>query len=179
MQWTPTALVSALAFGAVTIPVASYAKVYLSLEQAQKLIFGPVIFTPKPQVLSLELQAKMRQESSVSHAFQGNQIWRTPDGGWFVVDEVVGKHEMITYAIGIHPDGRIKQIEILEYKESYGFEVSEASWREQFVGKSVGSTLKLNQDIQNVSGATLSAKHLTDGVKRVMVMYQYALKNQK
>jgi hypothetical protein len=36
--------------------------------------------------------------------------------------------------------------------------------------------LKLKKDIQNISGATLSCKHLTDGVKRVMVMYELALK---
>jgi Na+-translocating ferredoxin:NAD+ oxidoreductase RnfG subunit len=84
---------------------------------------------------------------------------------------------MITYAVGINPDGSIKQLEILEYRESYGFEVSEASWRQQFVGKKVASPLKLNQDIQNISGATLSSKHLTDGVKRLMVMHDLALKN--
>ena len=38
--------------------------------------------------------------------------------------------------------------------------------------------IKLNQDIQNIGGATLSCKHLTDGVKRVAVLYDIALKNQ-
>ena len=127
-------------------------------------------------VLTEDIQDKMQSASSVSHPFKGDKTWKAADGSFFIVDEVVGKHEMITYALGINPDGTIKQVEILEYRESYGFEVSDAAWRQQFVGKKVNAPLKLNQDIQNISGATLSCKHLTDGVKRVMVMYDLALK---
>ena len=67
-------------------------------------------------------------------------------------------------------------IEILEYREPYGYEVAAPQWREQFVGKTARDPLKLNHDIQNISGATLSSKHITDGVKRVMHFYQVALK---
>jgi Na+-translocating ferredoxin:NAD+ oxidoreductase RnfG subunit len=54
--------------------------------------------------------------------------------------------------------------------------VAEQQWRQQFVGKTAHDPLKLNRDIQNISGATLSSKHITDGVKRVMYFYQVALK---
>jgi len=178
MKWSPLTLGTFAAFGAITIPVTVQAKVYLSIEQAQKQMFGNVAMQAKPILLSAEIQQKMRDLSSVSHPFTGNRIWKTAQGGWFIVDEVVGKHEMITYALGINPDGSIKQIEILEYRESYGFEVAEASWRQQFVGKTNQAIFKLNKDIQNVSGATLSAKHLTDGVKRLMVLHDLVLKNQ-
>jgi len=92
------------------------------------------------------------------------------------VDEVVGKHEMITYAVGLTPTGSVQSIEILEYVESYGYEVAEAHWRQQFIGKTASDPVKLNQDIQNIGGATLSCKHLTDGVKRVLALYDLALK---
>jgi Na+-translocating ferredoxin:NAD+ oxidoreductase RnfG subunit len=84
---------------------------------------------------------------------------------------VVGKHEYITYAVGINPNGTVKQIEIMQYNESYGYEVRNASWRAQFVGKSARSPLQLNGDIKNISGATLSSKHITDGVKRLLQKY--------
>lgn len=63
--------------------------------------------------------------------------------------------------------------------ESYGYEVSEAQWRNQFVGKSAKDPIKLNQDIQNIGGATLSCKHIADGVKRVAVLYELVLKSQQ
>ena len=128
-------------------------------------------------IITDDLQEKMRSASSIRHPFQGDQIWKTNDGGWFIVDEVVGKHEMITYAVGLAPNGSILGIEILEYVESYGYEVAEAQWRKQFVGKSAKDPIKLNQDIQNIGGATLSCKHITDGVKRIAVLYDLALKN--
>jgi Na+-translocating ferredoxin:NAD+ oxidoreductase RnfG subunit len=120
----------------------------------------------------------MRSASSIRHPFEGNRIWRATDGSWFIVDEVVGKHEMITYAVALNPSGAVTGIEILEYVESYGYEVAEVNWRKQFVGKTAADPIKLNQDIQNIGGATLSCKHLTDGVKRVAVLYDIALKNQ-
>jgi Na+-translocating ferredoxin:NAD+ oxidoreductase RnfG subunit len=86
---------------------------------------------------------------------------------------------MITYAVGLNSAGSITGIEILEYVESYGYEVAEAQWRNQFVGKNIDDPIKLNQDIQNIGGATLSCKHITDGVKRVAVLYELVLKHQK
>jgi Na+-translocating ferredoxin:NAD+ oxidoreductase RnfG subunit len=95
-----------------------------------------------------------------------------------VVERVVGKHEFITVAVGINPNGTVKGIEIMDYRESYGYEVREASWRAQFVGKSASSPLQLSSDIKNTSGATLSSKHVTEGVKRVLQRYETSLKGR-
>ena len=79
--------------------------------------------------------------------------------------------------VGTGPDGVVKRIEILEYRETYGGEVRNAAWRQQFVGKHFGSQLKLGTDIKNISGATLSSRHITDGVRRLLIMYQMLLRN--
>jgi uncharacterized protein with FMN-binding domain len=131
------------------VSTSAYATTYLSVEQAQRAIFPGVSFTTAGQP----------------------RVWRTVDGGYFIVDRVVGKHEYITVAVGINANGTVKQIEIMEYNESYGYEVRDAAWRAQFVGKNAGSALQLNVDIKNISGATLSSKHITDGVKRLLQKY--------
>ena len=51
----------------------------------------------------------------------------------------------------------------------------DARWRQQFVGKRAGQSLKLGSDIKNISGATLSSKHVTDGVRRLLATYQIVL----
>jgi hypothetical protein len=153
MRWTP--VLAAPAALIVTAP--GHATVYMSTEQAQKTIFPGATFSPGP------------------HA----GVYRASTGGWLVIDKVLGKHEMITYAVGITATGAVKQIEILQYNESYGYEVREASWRSQFVGKSAASPLQLGGDIRNLSGATLSSKHVTDGVKRVLQMYETSLKGAR
>jgi len=161
----------------ISPPIIAQAKIYISIEQAQKILFPNKTLTKSPVIITDDLQEKMRLSSSIRLPFQGERIWRSSDGGWLIIDEVVGKHEMITYAVGISPTGKVLGIEILEYVESYGYEVAEAQWRKQFIGKNSHDPIKLNQDIQNIGGATLSCKHITDGVKRVTVLYDLALKH--
>lgn len=73
-------------------------------------------------------------------------------------------------------NGTVRMVDIMDYRETYGYQVREAAWRQQFVGKNAASSLKLNNGIDNISGATLSSKHLADGVKRVMTLYDLVLK---
>ncbi|MBU3574826.1 FMN-binding protein [Polynucleobacter sp. UK-Mo-2m-Kol15] len=177
MIWQPNPLFI-LGLAAVSLPIVAHAKIYVSIEQAQKSLSPNQSLVKNPIIITDELQNKMRSVSSIRHPFQGDRIWRAADGSWFIVDEVVGKHEMITYAVALSSSGEVTGIEILEYVESYGYEVAEVQWRKQFIGKTVADPIKLNQDIQNIGGATLSCKHLTDGIKRVTVLYDLALKSQ-
>src|SRR5205814_8498633 len=105
------------------------------------------------------------------------QVWRVSGGGWFIVDEVVGKHEFITYAVGLNADGSVKQIEVMDYRETYGGEIRHEKWRAQFVGKTSKSKLQLDDDIKNNTGATLSCRHLTEGLRRLLAVHAPVLKN--
>ncbi|TMJ24143.1 MAG: FMN-binding protein [Alphaproteobacteria bacterium] len=66
--------------------------------------------------------------------------------------------------------GRIRQVDILQYRESYGGEIRSPSWLAQFAGKTNASPLQVGNDIRNISGATLSSHHVTEGVKRIMAI---------
>ena len=119
---------------------------------------------------------RIEQASGVRVLHGEQKVWRVSSGGWFIVDEVVGKHEFITYAVGLDANGSVKQIEVMDYRETYGGEIRNENWRVQFVGKTNQSPLKLDRDIKNISGATLSCRHVTDGVKRLLAFYEIALK---
>jgi hypothetical protein len=142
---------------------AAHAAVYLSVEQAQQAIFPGARFTM--EALALPDAARRK-------------LWRVSEGGWFIVDAVLGKHELITYAVGLGADGSVRGVEILEYLESYGYQIRDPAWRRQFAGKTARDPLKLDQDIRNISGATLSCRHVTDGIKRLLGFYESALKQR-
>jgi len=72
--------------------------------------------------------------------------------------------------VALDPGGRIRSVEILQYRESYGGEIRSPSWLAQFVGKTSASALQVGTDIRNISGATLSSHHVTEGVKRIMAI---------
>ena len=140
---------------AVVASIASpaHAVVYLSIDTAQKLAFP----------------------SANRFVENGGLTWKAQAGdkllGLFVVDHVIGKHLYIDYGVALDPNGRVMRVEILQYRESYGGEVREPGWLAQFVGKTSGSPLKVGSDIRNISGATLSSLHVTEGVKRVLAAY--------
>lgn len=166
MRWEPF-VVAPL----IVVAAPAWANVYLSVEQAQQAVFPGEVFRKLPVALTAAQRTILREATGVHEPFNEDGVWQVSDGGLFIVDRVVGKHELITYAVGINRDGSIKQIEVLEYRESYGSEIRNPDWRQQFVGKTAASPVKLNQDIANLTGATLSSKHVTDGVRRVLAVH--------
>ena len=88
--------------------------------------------------------------------------------GRVIVDSVVGKFELIDYAVALDPAGKVLAVEILTYREGHGSEVRLPAWRNQFVGRSAADPVHIGSDISNISGATLSFTHVTDGVHRLV-----------
>jgi FMN-binding domain len=170
-------------FAFIALPISAliapsgFAVQYLTVDQAQRAIFPGKSFTPAPVKLTGVQRKAIEQTSGVRVLRDEQRVWRVGGDGWFIVDEVVGKHEFITYAVGLNADGSVKQIEIMDYRETYGDQIRDQKWRAQFVGKTGKSTLKLDSDIKNISGATLSCRHITDGVKRLLAFYEIALKH--
>jgi hypothetical protein len=153
-----------------------FAVTYLTANQAQQAIYPGKSFTAFPLALTVEQRRAIEQQSHVRLTGRPPQVWRVTGGVWFIIDEVVGKHEFITYAIGLTSEGTVRGIEIMDYRESYGGQVLDPQWRAQFTGKTKSSTLKLDEDIRNISGATLSSRHLTEGVRRVLALHDVALR---
>jgi Na+-transporting NADH:ubiquinone oxidoreductase subunit NqrC len=156
--------------------VPGHATTYLSVEQAQEAIFPGAKLERADVTLSDAQREAIERASGVSVRSRTEQVWKVEGGGWFIVDEVLGKHEFITWALGLRADGSVKQIEILDYRETYGYQVREPAWRAQFVGLTSAAKLKLGSDIRNISGATLSCRHITDGVKRLLAFHDVALR---
>lgn len=176
MRYVPLIVLGA---GAVAAP--AFATQYLSPEQAQKLMF-PEADTFRSRPLSLDL-AQMRQVEQLAGLPTRSVQWRVVGAykgetllGYMVLDDVIGKFELISYAVGVNPDASVRQVEILAYRESHGSEIRLPAWRRQFVGKSARSgDLRIGGGINNISGATLSCTHVTDGVRRIAAVVQVAL----
>lgn len=176
LRHLPTIAVTAIASNA------SYAAQYLTVEQAQRVMFPDAsVFKDSSLKLSTE---QMRQIEKLSGLSARSVNWRVFSAfradtllGYVILDDVVGKSELISYAVAINPDASIKQVEILTYRESHGFEIKNLAWRKQFVGKSAqGGGLAIGDGVANISGATLSCTHVTDGVRRIAAIAQVVLK---
>ena len=154
------------------IPYVAYAEIYLSERQAAEILFPDVKLNPAWINLTPQEIKAIQKVSGTKGILPRIRVWQGPQKEALIIDRVLGKHEYITYAVGISSDGKVKGIEIMEYRETYGYQIREPKWREKFVGKSLNDPLTLDKDIPNISGATISSKHVTDGVRRVLYTYE-------
>jgi len=160
---------------ALVASTSGFAAEYLSAEQARAAMFPGAAFEAAPLTLTPDQAKAVAKKSGAGLRSREVRAWRVSTGGWFFVDEVLGKHEFITYAVGLDAAGAVVGVEILVYRESYGDQVRNPAWRGQFTGKKQGAALTLAKDIQNISGATLSSRHITDGIKRLLATYAIAI----
>lgn len=165
------------------ISVSAYAVDYLSIEQAQQILFpNATSFSDRTVQLSKQQKSAIRKLAGVRQRWSEQAVWRADgdDGfaGWVIVDNVIGKHEYITYAAGLSPHGQVIGVEILSYRETHGGEIRAQAWRDNFKGKTLEDEFKLDRDVPNISGATLSSRNVLDGVKRLLALQQVVLKNE-
>ncbi len=158
----------ALFAGIISVtPAVTYAETYLTADQAQKILWQSAAMKPFDIELNSEQIKAIESSSGTRVSNKKIKASKTTDGGWFIVDSVIGKHENIDIAIALTKDGKVKGIEILTYRETYGDQVRGPKWLAQFFGKDYTEVLKLDRKIKNISGATLSCRHITDGVNRL------------
>ena len=121
-----------------------------------------ILMLNKAQVANIEQKAKSKMDS--------NKIW---------IYEVKQQGNSIAYAVLLHKRMRtkhatilyvfsrekiIKSIEILKFKEPSEYKPNR-SWQNLFIGKSKEDRLKAGYDIPMVSGATLSARGISDAAR--------------
>ena len=175
-----------LALSALLVPVAAYVAPaytadYLTVAQAQQALFASADnFVDSTLRFSDDQRNAIKKRAGTRQRDNHQQAWRAErDGellGWMFVDDVIGKHEFITYAVAVSPEGEVLGLEIMSYRETHGGQVREADWRNQFTGKSLQDKLRLGKDVSNISGATLSCRNITDGVKRLLVQWDMFLR---
>lgn len=88
--------------------------------------------------------------------------------GFAEVRNVIGKDQPITFLVAVDAADRLKDVDILVYREPYGGEVAYDAWRKQFRGKTAGAPLQVGRDIRSISGATISVQAVTVGVRQAL-----------
>ena len=97
--------------------------------------------------------------------------------GYAVIQNTIGKHRPITYMVGVTATGECMNFEVLVYREARGNEIATKRFNYQYHGKTIGDPIRINRDIINITGATMSVRSASAGVKRVLVLVnEYYLK---
>jgi Na+-translocating ferredoxin:NAD+ oxidoreductase RnfG subunit len=153
----------------------SMAEVFLSEEEAVKLMF-PKSERIKKDILRVPTDKKMAIEERIGWKFPEDafEVYIGETGtqvdGYALVQNTIGKHKHMTYMVGVDSTGACTNVELLVFREAKGSEVRTKRFNVQYEGKTVHDPIRINKDIINISGATMSVRSISAGVKRVLVL---------
>lgn len=162
---------------ALMITCYSYAKVYTTAEESIKKIFLASQTVETKEIKLTEDKKKnieKRLGCEISETSFVFYIGKTKEeiNGYSIVLNETGKHGSITFIITINPDGKIKDIAVLESREVKGAKIAKKRFLRQFIGKSLKDPLRLRKDIDAVTGATISSNAATRAARKALVIYE-------
>ncbi|MCR4321002.1 MAG: FAD:protein FMN transferase [Candidatus Brocadiaceae bacterium] len=100
--------------------------------------------------------------------------------GYAIITEEIGKFHPFTFVVGVGTDGKISNVAVLVYRESRGGEIAKKRFLYQFMGKSFKNPIRINKDIINITGATMSVQCMCAGVRKVIaVINEYYLSGKR
>jgi Na+-translocating ferredoxin:NAD+ oxidoreductase RnfG subunit len=153
----------------------THAEVFLTEEEALKLMF-PKSERIRKDFIRLTSEKKTQIEERIGWKFSEEffEVYIGETGievdGYALIQNTIGKHKPMTYMVGVDHTGHVSNVELLVYRESRGSEVRTKRFNVQYEGKTVSDPVRLNKDIINISGATMSVRSFSAGVKRVLVL---------
>ncbi len=153
----------------------NHAEVFLTEDEALKLMF-PKSERIRKDFIRLTSEKKAQIEERIGWKFPEEffEVYIGETGeqidGYALVQNTIGKHKPMTYMVGVDETGYVLNVELLVFREARGSEVRTKRFNAQYEGKTVSDPIRINKDIINISGATMSVRSISAGVKRVLVL---------
>ncbi len=124
-----------------------------------------------------------------TEAIQARLSARLEEGGFFLyaaerdgaplayaaIVAEVGKVRPITHIVEVRPDGACGRVAVMIYRESHGADVASPRFMAQYEGKTLADPIRLDKDVINVAGSTLSAHAICRGVRKALAAVQVVL----
>lgn len=156
-----------------------YADTFYSAEEALKIILSKAqnvkeetkALTPE-QKQSIAAAANINFDSELDKEYKF--YTGEADGqiiGYAVEDTVKGKWGPIHYMLALDKEGKVSDVIVLELKERRGRPVKERKFLDQFLGKTKADPIRLKKDIKGVSGATISSTGMSNGVRKIVYVF--------
>ena len=150
-------------------------EIYFTEDEAAKVMF-PDSESIRRETLTLTAEQKELVEQRIGWKFPETSFpvylgeTQGKIDGYAIVQNTIGKHRPITYMVGVDEEGEVANFEVLVYREARGNEIAKKRFNYQYQGKDIRDPIRINRDIINISGATMSVRSASAGVKRVLVL---------
>ena len=159
------------------------AKVFYTQKEALEIAFPEAtrlekrtfIMSPE-EVDTVESTARSSLDSRIAKfhvGWNGEEIL-----GYAFIDVHTVRTLPEAFMVVIDPSGVVSSVRVLAFHEPLDY-LPPDRWYQQFFGRSREDTLRLGGDIHGVVGATLSARAVTDSVRRVLALFQVLIVAEK
>ncbi len=153
---------------------------FITVDEALKLAFPTstitrhTIYLSKEQMEQARKLAGMDIPSALVYPYVAMKDGEMIGIAYFDAHVVRTLSETIMMTVDL--EDRIQRIEVLDFNEPHNY-VPKTAWYQQFVGQRLDDDLALKRNIRSIAGATLTARHTTDSVRRMMALH-HVIKRQ-
>ena len=146
----------------------------VAFPQADRVETQTFFLTPQ-QIEQVETLAQAPVDSKlatfhVGHAADGVQ-------GYAFIETHIVRTFPETFLMVVSPDGTLQKLLVLAFYEPAEYLPSDL-WLEQFDQKRLTPSLRLRRDIHGIMGSTLTAQAATQGVRKVLALFQVLIQEQ-
>ena len=142
--------------------------IYQSPEKFLNNAFGN---TPEAKRLILSGELAKEVKSILGHRYKKIRVpyWKAGCRTAWILEEI-GKEHPITTGFVVNSQG-LEKVKVLIFRESRGWEVKHEFFTKQFTNAKLTKDKKLDKHIDNISGATLSVRAVTDISKIALLLH--------
>lgn len=128
---------------------------------------------PAPETLWVTGDLRADVERVLGHRFSALRVryWADEARSAWVLDEV-GKELPITIGVSV-ANGAIADVEVLEFRESRGWEVRYPFFTDQFADARLGPDEHLDRRIDGITGATMSVDAVTRIARIALLLHEH------
>ncbi|MBI2069539.1 MAG: FMN-binding protein [Elusimicrobia bacterium] len=155
------------------------ARVLLTQDQALAIAFPGArverrtVFLTKEQMARIEKKAKAK----VADEMFAYYVARSTDGilGYAFFESHIVRTMPETFMVALNPGGDIRVVELLAFYEPEDYK-PHPKWLRTFKGRELSDQLWVKRGLRNIAGATLTAQAIAEGVRRILAVYEVAVK---
>ncbi len=127
---------------------------------------------PEPKVLWLVGNIKKEVKKILGHKYHKIRVkyWKNNEKTVWILEEI-GKEKYITTGIVVNNNAQIKDVSVLIFRESRGWEVKYDFFTKQFDGLRQKENTQLSNHIDAITGATLSVNALKKQARMALYLH--------
>lgn len=140
--------------------------IYKKVNKEITAIFEITEFSTKMITVSEAVNAKLPtkiKENNFFKIIKNDSVY-----GYFYVGKAPSKTDEFDYLVVFDAALNVRKAKVLIYREDYGNEIGSKRWLKQFIGKTSSDNLKYGENVDAISGATISANSMTIAMNNLL-----------